>query len=228
MKNKKEKKRRTAGEIFRPLGLFIERLGLIADFIVSLLLPRRRICTPLAGTCAENHKRDLTNGSREYINDQGRSTALGKLRFGDFSLNENGCGIISVYNALNSVGERASLADIADVFTRERINVDGAGKRGKYGTNPFSLRRGIKAFGFSCAKVPVRELKNDGLYIIGYFNRGRGFFSSAHFVALETRGGVTTAYNYSDSNAAVTVDTDVFRDGYIRGYRLEKQKSTLE
>ena len=142
---------------------------------------------------------------------------------GDYSLNDNGCGIISVYNSLTSVGERASMADIADVFSRERINVNGLKKRGKYGANPFSLRRGIKAFGFECNKVPLDELGQDGLYIIGYFNPGKTFFATAHFIAVKTADGVSTAYNYSRDNRAVTVDAEEFRRGFIRGYRLVKK-----
>ena len=215
------------GRTFRPLGLFLERAGLFADFVFSSVLPRRKITRRLRGVCAENHKSDMTNDSRGYVNDQGVSGALGKLRFGDYSLNDNGCGIISVYNSLTSVGERASMADIADVFSRERINVNGLKKRGKYGANPFSLRRGIKAFGFECKKVPLDELSQDGLYIIGYFNPGETFFATAHFITVKTADDVSTAYNYSRDNRAVTVDTENFRRGFIRGYRLTKTtKST--
>ena len=205
-----------------PLGIFMERIALRMDSLFSALLPRVKIGKKFSDSSRENRLADITNETHRFINDQGSSATLEKLRFGKYSLNYNGCGIIALYNAMSASGCRASVADITDTFVTERLNTGGSGMSGKYGTNPFSIGRGIKRLGFECSRVSADEIMRDGLYVAAYWRKSGGFFSPAHFIAVETRNGVPTAYNNSDRNEAETVDVAELKKKYICGYRLTR------
>ena len=200
-----------------PLGLLLERIALFADILVSALLPRRK--------SKRNDGEDLTNDVQPFINTQG-SAEMRRLTYGSYPLSYNGCGIIAAYNALTCSGKRASVRNITEVFLSERVNTGGALFRCKYGTNPMSMPRALKKLGFDCRRVRADSVSSDGLYVAAYWSGEGGFFSPAHFITVETKGGTPIAYNESPRGAAVTISPNELKKTCIRCYKLtakEKQ-----
>ncbi len=134
----------------------------------------------------ENKKIDLSSYEKDdwYINDQ-HSGEVGKIKYGFDTLDNNGCGIIAVNNALISLGNRKDIRDIAREFEN-----DGQVLFGAFGTNPYDIGDYFIENGYHVDTYEGSDLfsalKNSdaNTYIFTYWNSDK-VEDGAHIVSID-------------------------------------------
>ncbi len=162
---------------------------------------------------AVNVPNDITSG---FVTNQ-RLATVGRLRFGRYSLSQNGCGPIAVYNAMGflGAGER-SLAHIIRTFEREGVLTGGGLLCGALGVNPYAMHRAVSAMGLVCTSVSRFEEigQREGVYILAVWN-GAKVTAGMHYFAV--RAGVDG--EFAAVNGRIP-GADVMEDRFVMGYRL--------
>jgi len=140
-----------------------------------------------------------------YLNGQGIGD-LSKLKYGNKTFKEAGCGPIAVYNALLTLGTHVPIQDITRHF-----EINGIMAGGRFGTSPFAIDKFFRDRGCSvktrCGADISSESEYDEIFadytaaIFSYYH-GNSLAKGSHFVAVSHRadGGIN-AYNYADNSS---------------------------
>ncbi len=129
-----------------------------------------------------NSKIDLSCYDGKYINDQ-NTGEVSKLKFGNFKMGYNGCGVIAVYNALLTLDKPQDIRDIAFEFEN-----DGKMLGGYFGTNPYAVERYFNRYNYKVQAVKGEDItekeppKADA-YILSYWNTD-DVLDGMHFTAI--------------------------------------------
>ncbi len=132
---------------------------------------------------------------KEYINGQDLGN-VSKFRFGNTTMDENGCEVIATYNALVTLGAKEDLCKIAAHYES-----DGQMLNGTWGTNPYAIERYFKQKGYEVSRVEGDDIINNktpeaDAYILSFWNTDR-VTSALHTVAArKTEIGKYVLYNY--------------------------------
>ena len=130
-----------------------------------------------------------------YINDQ-NTGAVSKLKFGTNTMDNNGCEIIAVYNAMKTLGNQKDIRDIAYHFEN-----DGQMLKGAFGTNPYANKRYFEKQGYKVKvvegeKITEEELPKADAYIVSFWN-SNDVLDALHTVAMrKTKNGEYELFNY--------------------------------
>ena len=150
----------------------------------------RKICEQSEKNRVENEKAEarLVTG---LIEDQKR---LKEMRLGLSDMAYAGCEVIAVYNALKLLGQEYKLSELIS-----RTEKSGAlMRKGKWGTNPFSLERLCPDEGFSFQRI--KNIPSEpGIYIISFWNSPR-LSDGVHTVCVQINEEGMKLYNYSGAN----------------------------
>ena len=143
----------------------------------------------------DNKNVDLSGYKNGYINDQ-NTGAVSKLKFGTTTMNNNGCEIIAVYNAMKTLGNQKDIRDIAYYFEN-----DGQMLKGEFGTNPYANKRYFEKEGYKVKvvegeKITEEELPKADAYIVSFWN-SNDVMDALHTVAMrKTNDGKYELFNY--------------------------------
>ncbi len=146
----------------------------------------------------ENYKRNSEidmSEYKEYINGQ-KIGNVAEFKFGNTTMDENGCEVIATYNALVTLGAKEDLCKIAAHYES-----DGQMLNGTWGTNPYAAERFFKQRGYEVSKVEGDDILNDKIpdadaYILSFWNSDK-VSESLHTVAVrKTEIGKYVIYNY--------------------------------
>ena len=134
--------------------------------------------------------------------------------YGGTTLDENGCGVIAMYNYMFRTGNIVSMPDMIKLFEEQGATL---GKNAEYGTNPYSLPRAFDELGVEYSSVSLEDLSEAGSYIIAYWNEV-DIRKGMHFVLVESDGlGKYTSYNNDGLDYRDPVE---YASSYVIGYRL--------
>ena len=130
----------------------------------------------------DNKNVDLSSYKNGYINDQ-NTGAVSKLKFGTTTMDNNGCEIIAVYNAMKTLGNQKDIRDIAYHFEN-----DGQMLKGEFGTNPYANKRYFEKQGYKVKvvegeKITEEELPKADAYIVSFWN-SNDVMDALHTVAM--------------------------------------------
>jgi hypothetical protein len=158
----------------------------------------------------------IINGQADFLN----------YRFGLFSLDEVGCGIIAIYNVLHLLGMPKKLTDLIREF---ETNSTETVPFGILGINPFSIKKYFKhqriPYSKICRMKDLDKQKEEGgVYLLTFWNDAKHLTKGAHTVALCYTGGRFVVYNRTNGSretAEFENAIDIIGNGLlIRGYRL--------
>ncbi len=168
-----------------------------------------------------NKKQSIVN-SDGYIYDQDN---YNNWKMGIKRLDYNGCGPISIYNAVKLAGKTPDLKDI--IFNIEMT--DGTLGLGRFGTDPTHMGETLNNLYHINSKMYVRQssFENDieegKIIILGYWNDRNNYIEGgAHYVAAKKVNGEFQVYNLSktdgfseEANIKSIIDDGKFLVGYI-------------
>ena len=143
----------------------------------------------------DNKNVDLSSYKNGYINDQ-NTGAVSKLKFGTNTMDNNGCEIIAVYNAMKTLGNQKDIRDIAYYFEN-----DGQMLKGEFGTNPYANKRYFEKEGYKVKvvegeKITEEELPKADAYIVSFWN-SNDVIDALHTVAMRrTKDGKYELFNF--------------------------------
>ena len=143
----------------------------------------------------DNKNVDLSSYKNGYINDQ-NTGAVSKLKFGTNTMDNNGCEIIAVYNAMKTLGNQKDIRDIAYHFEN-----DGQMLGGEFGTNPYANKKYFEKEGYKVKvvegeKITEEELPKADAYIVSFWN-SNDVMDALHTVAMrKTKKGEYELFNY--------------------------------
>lgn len=125
---------------------------------------------------------DLSSYKNGYINDQ-NTGVVSKLKFGITTMDNNGCEVIAVYNAMKALGNQKDICDIAYYFEN-----DGQMLKGEFGTNPYANKRFFEKQGYNVKvvegeKITEEELPKADAYIVSFWN-SNDVMDALHTVAM--------------------------------------------
>ncbi len=146
----------------------------------------------------DNKNVDLSSYKNGYINDQ-NTGAVSKLKFGTTTMDNNGCEIIAVYNAMKTLGNQKDIRDIAYYFEN-----DGQMLKGEFGTNPYANKRYFEKEGYKVKviegeKITEEELPKADAYIVSFWN-SNDVMDALHTVAMrKTSDGKYELFNYKSN-----------------------------
>lgn len=136
---------------------------------------------------------------KEYINGQDLGS-VAEFKFGNTTMDENGCEIIATYNALVTLGAKEDLCKIAAHYES-----DGQMLNGTWGTNPYAVERYFKQRGYEVSRVEGDNILNNKIpdadaYIFSFWNSDK-VSGALHTVAVrKTEIGKYVLYNYKGTN----------------------------
>ena len=204
-------------------------LLLLVEEGLSRLYPREPRKQLSEANFRYNRENDIQN---TIINDQasGYETGVNKLKIGKADMGSCGCEVIAVYNALALLDKKCSIAE-----TERAFELDGAMTKvpfvpiGKYGSNPYALKRMTESFGLNAEKVSKKQLLNEkGLYIFSYWNYG-GLMKGLHTITAKNDGQSFILYNYANKGDTVISPyewDERFWKRFIIGYRITEKENT--
>ena len=158
----------------------------------------------------------IINGQANFFN----------YRFGLFSLDEVGCGIIAIYNVLHLLGRPQKLTDLIREF---ETNSTETILFGLLGINPFSLKKYFKHQRIPYSKIRrMKDLnklnKENSVYLLTFWNDAKHLTKGAHTVALCYTDGRYVVFNRTNGSrepAEYENAYDIIGNGLlICGYRL--------
>ena len=158
-----------------------------------------------------NKKVDLSSYNNGYINDQ-NTGAVSKLKFGITTMDNNGCEVIAVYNAMKVLGNQKDICDIAYYFEN-----DGQALKGMFGTNPYANKRYFEKEGYKVKvvegeKITEEELPKADAYIVSFWNSDNAM-DALHTVAMrKTKNGKYELFNYKSNERNKSIDNIDFAD----------------
>ena len=136
--------------------------------------------------------------TRSYLNEQ-KTGIIPSLRYGVGTMDENGCGMMAVYNSLKTLGDHEDLKTI-----NRRFENRGQIAFGKWGTNPYEIgdffkQRGYDVKVFEGEKITERNIPYADTYILTHTNSSN-ILDGVHIVSL-TRldDGTYAVYNSDDA-----------------------------
>jgi len=144
-----------------------------------------------------NKEIDMSEYTR-FINGQGNGN-VSKLRFGNNTMNRNGCGVIATYNALVAMDDREDICNIAAHFES-----DGQILGGDWGTNIYAIGRYFEARGYDVEKVSgdnviSGEIPKADSYVLASWNSTE-VTDGMHIVAMRNSGKTGfQVFNYLNS-----------------------------
>ena len=142
-----------------------------------------------------------------HINGQARG-GVARLPYGKFTMGYNGCEVIACRNALETLGDPASLADAAAWFERRGLFLAG-----RWGTHVLAIPRFFKSRGFVPRTLYASSVKRPGDWdaafagakaaVFSFWNSAARLRDGVHTVAL-ARGpdGGVLAYNMDTRSPA--------------------------
>jgi len=150
-----------------------------------------------------NQKVDLSGYKNGYINDQ-NDGAVSKLKLGSDTMDNNGCEVIATYNALLTLNDRKDIRDIAYHFEN-----DGQMLGGKFGTNPYAIKRYFTQNGYKVKTLEGENIHDDKIpdadaYILSFWN-DKDVMDALHTVAMRKTKDGFELFNYgkTDDNSSV-------------------------
>ena len=147
---------------------------------------------------------------KEYINGQDLGS-VAEFKFGNTTMDKNGCEIIATYNALVTLGAKEDLCKIAAHYES-----DGQMLNGTWGTNPYAVERYFKQRGYEVSRVEGDNILNNKIpdadaYIFSFWNSDK-VSGALHTVAVrKTEIGKYVFYNHRDDKKNQK-NTDGFKD----------------
>lgn len=181
-----------------------------ADGLLSSSAKRRYDCFYKHGRLADRMK--VINQHYEYnsqykfkgyLNGQGIG-GLSKLKYGNKTFKEAGCGPIATYNALLALGVHMPIQDVT-----RHYELNGIMAGGRFGTSPLAIEKFFRDRGYSVETRFGAEISSKSGYdeifagctaaIFSYYH-GKSLAKGSHYVAVSHRadGGIAV-YNYADN-----------------------------
>lgn len=147
------------------------------------------------------------------------------IKYGLFPMSFNGCEIISVYNSFVLLGKKPpELDELIRIFKRAHLCL----LLGWWGSNVYKTHKAIRASGLECEKVRPEDIKNDGIYVVSFWNR-KPPLNGIHTVALEIKAGKTTVYNlYSNRPISNKTVAEFAGKRFIRGYKIYDSQKAVQ
>ena len=167
----------------------------------------------------DNKNVDLSSYKNGYINDQ-NTGAVSKLKFGTNTMDNNGCEIIAVYNAMKTLGNQKDIRDIAYYFEN-----DGQMLKGEFGTNPYANKRYFEKEGYKVKvvegeKITEEELPKADAYIVSFWN-SNDVMDALHTVAMRrTKDGKYELFNYRSNEDNLSEETKSLKYKFMIGGRV--------
>ena len=165
--------------------------------------------TPVNSMAIENYiynkNVDLSNYKNGYINDQ-NTGAVAKLKFGNTTMDNNGCEIIAAYNAMKTLGNQKDIRDIAYYFEN-----DGQVLKGSFGTNPYATKRYFEKEGYKVKviegeKIIKEKLPKADAYIVSFWNSD-DVMEALHTIAMrKKKNGKYELFNYNSNERNESAD----------------------
>lgn len=208
----------TDGSIFQRLFKFLENLLLFFEasstkkiFSIQPIL--------IEANYKYNSQFDIKN---EIINEQNLKTSnISRLLLYGTTMDNNGCEVIAVNNALNLMGFQTSIVDLVKTFQKNNIVICDFLINGFFGSNPYSLGKALKSNQIKYNIVSLDELNKEGLYIISYWN-SINYNSMLHTVAFQSDGkGNYITYNLYGNGKISSIPPINCIGSYIIGYKLD-------
>ena len=158
------------------------------------------------------HNGFFCKGSPLCINGQSVNKSINKLRYGLSRIADNGCELLSVYNALALIGEKPDFLQILDVAKRHfRIKW----LFGLFGSRPWKLHKLITYFNQKYIKIKSdynKYLHNNGIYIVSFFNRHSLKIHTVAFTC-DINKNITVYNRYSNINSSFKYNSDGDKTG---------------
>lgn len=167
----------------------------------------------------DNKNIDLSGYKNGYINDQ-NTGAVSKLKFGTTTMDNNGCEVIAAYNTMKTLGNRKDIRDIAYYFEN-----DGQMLSGKFGTNPYAIKRYFEKEGYSVKvvegeKIINHDLPNADAYIVSFWN-SNDVMDALHTVAIRKKSdGRYELFNYDSNEENLSEKTKSLKYKFMIGGRV--------
>ena len=158
-----------------------------------------------AGNCAARSRAKLPPGT---INGQGLG-ALSALPYGAWTMGNNGCEVIAVYNALLALDRPRPLPEIAEALERSGLLFNGFG-----GTNLSAVAAYLRAQGIEVTVLRRRErarydaaLQRSDCAILSFWTgrklrRPDGTWNTLHTVSVQRDGAGVEVCNSDDERPA--------------------------
>ena len=157
----------------------------------------------------------------KIINEQNIETSnISKLSLSGTTMDNNGCEVIAVNNALKLMGQETSMANLVKQFQKNNIVICDFLIKGFLGSNPYSIGRALKNNQIKYDVISLDELNEKGLYIVSYWN-SLEYTSMLHTVTLRSDGnGNYITYNLHGNGNVSLKHPSEYIDSYIIGYKL--------
>nr|WP_292166202.1 hypothetical protein [Butyrivibrio sp.] len=161
--------------------------------------------------------------SGEYIENQG---SWGAIKYGDYNMAYNGCGIIAMINAYHSLGVDLSYEEAVELIAE--FEYYGCVYNGALGTSAMAIAdyyRESTEYEVMCTtSIDSNEIKTIGdncdTFIVVVYNEGSSVYSRMHYVNIEKRedenGNITyivhNADEYTDKNGDGHITDDEYNE----------------
>lgn len=164
---------------------------------------------------AFNYKHNKKYSISHIVNDQSGKTGQ-NLRFGLFHVKYNGCGPIALHNAKILSGYDSYLEDVIySVEISKALILFGV-----FGTSAYAMRRAITREKLFFEPVTLKEITDDGIYIVKYKHDGK-IRNGEHFVTVQVKNGKYYTYNLGRSGRVYEASPfEYAKKGYVAGYRI--------
>ena len=192
--------------------LAVPNLSLVRE-VISLF---RRFCKNYNELRASNYK------TNRLLDRNPRTTSRNKIiwsqenyssfRYGNYSVDYNGCEIIAVHNARYLMDLETSLSGVIDVFFENDAMLLSI-TNGCFGSDPYKIGSVLEYYGMSYEMVKQNEWTRSGIYILSYWTEK--FPHQIHTVTVEYYGKY-----YIATNPNGQIDPYLFGSRYICGYYL--------
>ena len=147
---------------------------------------------------------------------QQNTEEMRRIKYGAFPMSFNGCEIIAVYNALVMSGVKCDLQELIDCFKKKHLML----LWGLFGSYVFGLHKVLQGYGIRAERVKLCDIKDDGLYIVSFWNR-RPPWHGIHTVLTQVQGGKHITYNLYSNRGVEPLSPGEYVGGrYIVGYKI--------
>lgn len=162
--------------------------------------------------------------SGEYIENQ---IYWGAIKYGDYNMSYNGCGIIAMINAFHSLGIDLTDEEAAELIAE--FEYYGCVNNGAWGTSAMAIaeyyRENTEYEVMCTTSVDSDDLKrideNSDTFIVEVYNDGNSIYGGMHFVNIEKRVDENGDVKYIVHNA------DCYTDDNNNGHK-DKNEALIE
>ncbi|MBE5942266.1 MAG: hypothetical protein E7264_07000 [Lachnospiraceae bacterium] len=156
----------------------------------------------------------LDNHSDIYIEDQ---SAMSSMLFGTFSANQNSCGVIATYNALQDLTDGNSPAGMPELI--EHYENGGATLFGYLGTSTESIVDYFEDNGYTTEQITGDDITSENLqnmadeyetYIMMSYNDESSIWNNIHYMSITHEDGGYVVHNGNDTTPYPSLEEAIY------------------